>query len=257
MGDRVRLETANAVCTVRIDHPPLNTFDTELRRELSAVAHRLADDPEVRAVILYGGERVFAAGADIRQLAGMGYEEIVGWNRAMQGVLTRIATLPMPVVAAVNGFALGGGMELALCADYRVAAADATFGQPEVLLGIMPGSGGTQRLCRLIGPSRAKELLMTGRRVTAAEALGLGLADRVVAAGDAYAAAHEYASGLARGPRLALEAIKEAVDRGGDAPIESGLALERMAIAGLFATGDKRAGMASFLAEGPGHADFG
>lgn len=257
MGRRVQLEAHGGVRVVRLDHPPLNTFDTEMRDELAATAGGLATDEDVRAVVLYGGERAFAAGADIARLAEMGYQEVHGWNRAMQRTLTQFAELPMPVVAAVTGYALGGGLELALCADYRIAAEEAKLGLPEVLLGIMPGSGGTQRLSRLIGPSRAKELMMTGRHVRAPEALALGLVDQVVPAADVYAKALAYATQLASGPRFALRAVKEAVDHGVDASLATGLALERTAIAGLFATADKDAGMSSFLADGPGHAQFG
>ncbi|MBB4689207.1 enoyl-CoA hydratase/isomerase family protein [Amycolatopsis jiangsuensis] len=255
MRTRVRLDTAERVTTVRLDAPPLNAFDTEMRRELAEAARLIADDSAVRAVVLYGGERCFAAGADIRQLAAFGFEEIAGWNRAMQETVTAFAQLPIPVVAAITGYALGGGMELALAADFRIAAQDAVLGLPEVLLGIMPGSGGTQRLARLVGPSRAKELMMTGRRIAAAEAAELGIVNRL--AEDPYAAALEFAGALAQGPRFALQAIKEAVDQGIDSPLADGLALERSLIAGLFATADRDAGMASFLRHGPGKASFG
>ncbi|QRP47555.1 enoyl-CoA hydratase/isomerase family protein [Amycolatopsis sp. FDAARGOS 1241] len=255
MTERLHVETTGRVATVRLDHPPLNAFDTRMRRALDEAAASLADASDVHAVVLYGGEQVFAAGADIKQLAGFSFEEVLGWNRALQKAFTRFAELPMPVVAAINGYALGGGLELALTADFRIASEAAVLGQPEVLLGIIPGSGGTQRLARLVGPSRAKELLMTGRRVRAPEALSLGLVDRVAA--DPLAAALEYAQQLAAGPRFAIQAVKEAVDHGLDSPIAAGLALERSLIAGLFATADRDAGMASFLRDGPGKATFG
>ncbi len=256
MSERVRLEHDDeGVAVVELANPPLNTFDTEMRRTLAATAIELADDERVRAVVLTGGKRVFAAGADIQALAAMGYEEIVGWNRAMQRTITLFAELAVPVVAAVNGYALGGGMELALAADYRIASSAASLGQPEVLLGIIPGSGGTQRLRRLVGPSRTKELLMTGRRLEAQEALTLGLVDEL-GEEDAYPAALEYARRLARGPQFAIQAIKQAVDHGGEVPIEAGLALERSLMAGLFATRDREIGMSSFQADGPGKARF-
>lgn len=253
---RIRLDTDGPVVTVRLDNPPMNAFDSEQRDELAACARELADARGVRAVVLYGGERLFAAGADIRALAAMGPEEARGWNRALQRTFDEVARLPMPVIAAVTGYALGGGMELALCADYRVAADDAVLGQPEVQLGIMPGSGGTQRLTRLIGPSRAKNLLMTGRRVGADEALRLGLVDEVVPAGSAYDAALRYARQLAEGPAAALEAIKVAVDHGADISISAGLALERSLFAGVFGTADAATGIRSFIEHGPGHARF-
>jgi len=255
---RIRLDTDGPVATVRLDNPPMNAFDSALRDELAACVRELTDHPRgVRAVVLYGGERLFAAGADIKALAAMAPDEARGWNRALQRTFDEVAHLPMPVVAALTGYALGGGLELALCADYRVAADDASLGQPEVQLGLMPGSGGTQRLVRLIGPSRAKNLLMTGRRVGAEEALRLGLVDEVVPAGSAYDAALDYARRLAEGPAAALEAIKDAVDHGADIGLSAGLALERSLFAGVFGTQDATAGIRSFIEHGPGHARFG
>ena len=256
MTQRVRLERDDeGVALLELTSPPLNAFDTEMRRELAAAAVELADDERVRAVVITGGERNFAAGADIRALAAMDYEAVVGWNQALQRTFTRFAELTVPVIAAVNGYALGGGMELALTADYRIASSSASFGQPEVLLGIIPGSGGTQRLRRLVGPSRTKELLMTGRRLDGQEALGLGLVDEL-ADGDARPAALDHAHRLARGPRFAIQAIKQAVDHGGEVSIGAGLALERSLMAGLFATRDREIGMSSFQANGPGKARF-
>ena len=258
---RIRLESDGPVATVRLDHPPMNAFDTAQRDELAVCVRELADGARrVRAVVLYGGERLFAAGADIKALAAMAPEEARGWNRALQRTFDEVARLPMPVIAAVTGYALGGGLELALCADYRVAAHDAVLGQPEVQLGLMPGSGGTQRLVRLIGPSRTKNLLMTGRRVSAEEALRLGLVDEVVPAGTAsavYDAALDYARQLAEGPAIALEAIKLAVDHGADIGLSAGLALERSLFAEVFGTADAATGIRSFLEHGPGHARFG
>ncbi|MCX5374809.1 enoyl-CoA hydratase/isomerase family protein [Streptomyces sp. NBC_00103] len=234
----------------------MNAFDTAQREELAAQVRRLADSREVRAVVLYGGERLFAAGADVKALAVMDPEDVRGWNRALQRTFDEVARLPMPVVAAITGYALGGGLELALAADYRVAADDALLGQPEVRLGIIPGSGGTQRLTRLIGPSRAKNLLMTGRRVSADEALRLGLVDEVVPVGEVHGTAVRYAQRLAAGPAAALEAIKEAVDHGADAGLSAGLALERALFTGVFGTADAATGIQSFLEHGPGQARF-
>ncbi|RMB85109.1 enoyl-CoA hydratase/isomerase family protein [Streptomyces shenzhenensis] len=253
---RIRLDTDGPVVTLRLDNPPMNAFDSRQREELAACVRRLADSREVRAVVLYGGELLFAAGADIKALAAMGPAEVRGWNRALQRTFDEVARLPMPVVAAVTGYALGGGLELALCADYRVAAQDAVLGQPEVRLGIMPGSGGTQRLTRLIGPARTKNLLMTGRSVGAEEALRIGLVDEVVAADSVHTAACAYARRLAAGPAAALEAIKEAVDHGGDTGISTGLALERSLFTQVFGTADAATGIRSFLEQGPGKARF-
>lgn len=167
-----------------------------------------------------------------------------------------MARIPKPVVAAVTGYALGGGCELALCADYRIAADNAKLGQPEILLGLIPGAGGTQRLARLIGPSKAKDLIFTGRMVKADEARELGLVDRVVAPDQVYAEAHAWAAKLAQGPAIALRAAKESIDTGLETDIETGLAVERGWFAGLFATEDRERGMRSFVEEGPGKAKF-
>ncbi|WP_460073207.1 enoyl-CoA hydratase/isomerase family protein [Streptomyces sp. YKOK-I1] len=234
----------------------MNAFDTAQREELAAHVRALADSRDARAVVLYGGERLFAAGADVKALALMDPEEVRGWNRALQRTFDEVARLPVPVVAAITGYALGGGLELALAADYRVAADDALLGQPEVQLGIIPGSGGTQRLTRLIGPSRAKNLLMTGRRVAAEEALRLGLVDEVVPAAEVYGTALHYARRLAQGPAAALEAVKEAVDHGADSGLSAGLALERSLFTSVFGTADAATGIQSFLEHGPGKAHF-
>lgn len=257
MTERIRLEVDGPIATVRLDHPPHNAFDTAMRVALEDVAAQLTESPEIAAVVLWGGEKTFAAGADIRALQQMSFETVLGWNHAMQRAIGRFAELSVPTVAAVNGYALGGGTELALCADFRIIGESATLGQPEVLLGIMPGSGGTQRLSRLVGTSVAKELLMTGRQVTAAEARAIGLVNRVVPDEDVYAEALALARTLADGPRFALRAIKEAVDHGVDGSLTAGLALERGLFAGLYATGDRVAGLDSFLANGPGQARFG
>jgi enoyl-CoA hydratase/carnithine racemase len=210
----------------------------------------------VRAVVLWGGEKVFAAGADIKEMQAMSYEDMVDRSGPLQEAFTAVARIPKPVVAAVTGYALGGGCELALCADIRIAAEDARLGQPEILLGLIPGAGGTQRLARLVGPSRAKDLIFTGRMVRAAEALSIGLVDQVVPAAEVHASALAWAGRLARGPAYALRAAKEAVDAGLEADLDSGLALERALFAGLFATADRETGMRSFIEQGPGKAQF-
>lgn len=248
----VRLERQGEhVVVLRLDGPPLNALTTQVRDALAAAVAEVEADPSVRVLVLWGGPRVFAAGADIAGLAEMGYEQIVRWNRDLQRCLTRIAELPIPVVAAVNGPALGGGLELALTADYRIAGSSSTLGLPEVTLGIMPGSGGTQRLLRCVSPARAKELMMSGRRLSGQEAAALGIVEEVVADESVLEQALATANRLAAGPRFAVAAIKEAVDGRGD-----GLALERALIAGLFATEDKGIGMRSFLDNGPGRATF-
>ncbi|MGW6391582.1 enoyl-CoA hydratase/isomerase family protein [Streptomyces sp. NPDC055103] len=252
----VNLEVADGVGTIRLDRPPMNALDIAVQDRLRELAQEATDRDDVRAVILYGGEKVFAAGADIKEMQVMDHVAMVKRSRGLQDAFTAIARIPKPVVAAVTGYALGGGCELALCADYRIAADNAKLGQPEILLGLIPGAGGTQRLSRLIGPSRAKDLIFTGRMVKADEALTLGLVDRVVPAAEVYEQAHAWAAKLAQGPALALRAAKEAVDQGLEADIDTGLAIERTWFAGLFATADRETGMRSFVEEGPGKAKF-
>ncbi|MEU6930432.1 enoyl-CoA hydratase-related protein [Streptomyces sp. NPDC046374] len=252
----VNLEVAEGVGTIRLDRPPMNALDIATQDRLRELAVEATDRDDVRAVILYGGEKVFAAGADIKEMQVMDHAAMVKRSRALQDSFTAIARIPKPVVAAVTGYALGGGCELALCADYRIAADNAKLGQPEILLGLIPGAGGTQRLSRLIGPSRAKDLIFTGRMVKADEALSLGLVDRVVPAAEVYEQAHAWAAKLAQGPALALRAAKESVDQGLETDIDTGLAIERTWFAGLFATEDRERGMRSFVEEGPGKAKF-
>ncbi|EPD64715.1 MULTISPECIES: enoyl-CoA hydratase/isomerase family protein [unclassified Streptomyces] len=252
----VNLEVAEGVGTIRLDRPPMNALDVATQDRLKELAEEATRREDVRAVIVYGGEKVFAAGADIKEMQNMDHTAMVLRSRALQDSFTAVARIPKPVVAAITGYALGGGCELALCADYRIAAENAKLGQPEILLGLIPGAGGTQRLARLVGPSKAKDLIFTGRMVKADEALALGLVDRVVPAEEVYTAAHEWAARLAQGPAIALRAAKESVDTGLETDIETGLAVERNWFAGLFATEDRERGMRSFVEEGPGKAKF-
>jgi enoyl-CoA hydratase/carnithine racemase len=245
-GGPVQVSIEAAVATLSLNRPPMNAIDTPLRQALVAATRKLADEPDVRACVLYGGPAHFAAGADIKQLSLMSYTDIVAWNAELQHAFTAIAALPFPVIAAVNGFALGGGLELALAADVRIGASDCTVGLPEVTLGIIPGSGGTQRLTQIVGRSTAKMLIMTGRRVPAEEAAHLGLLDELVAPDRTYATAHALASRLAAAPPFAVRAIKECVDAA--LPISpAALALERSLLAGMFATDERTAAMADFL----------
>jgi enoyl-CoA hydratase/carnithine racemase len=254
--ETVRLEVDAGIGTIRLARPPMNALDIEVQEGIRATAAEAAQRRDVAAVIVYGGEKVFAAGADIKQMQTMSYTDMVDRSAALQSALTAVAQIPKPTVAAVTGYALGGGCELALCCDFRVAGDNAKLGQPEILLGVIPGAGGTQRLARLVGPARAKDLIYTGRFVDAAEALAIGLVDEVVGADDVYAAARRRVERFVGGPAYALRAAKEAVDRGLETDLTTGLEIERMLFAGLFATRDRELGMSSFVKEGPGKAQF-
>ncbi|WP_007023492.1 enoyl-CoA hydratase/isomerase family protein [Saccharomonospora iraqiensis] len=256
MGEFVRLEVEGGVGTIRLDRPPVNALNDRVQAELAEAAQEAADRDDVRAVVLYGGEKTFAGGADIKEMAGRSYAEMTRFGAALQDSLTRLAELPKPTVAAVTGYALGGGLELALTADRRVVGDNVKVGQPEIQLGIIPGGGGTQRLARLIGPSRAKDLVYTGRFVKAEEAASIGLVDEVVAPDDVYTAAHRWAAQFVNGPALALRAAKAAIDGGLDTDLRNGLKLETHLFTALWATEDQSRGMESFLENGPGKATF-
>nr|WP_028661178.1 enoyl-CoA hydratase-related protein [Nocardioides insulae] len=256
MGEFVNLTVDDGVGTIRLDRPKMNAISFQVQEELRAAATEAAERDDVRAVVLYGGERLFAAGNDVKEMAELSYAQMVQRAESVSGAVTAVAQIPKPVVAAVTGYALGGGCELALAADYRIAADNATFGQPEILLGIIPGAGGTQRLSRLIGPSKAKDLIFTGRFVPASEALALGLADRVVAAADVYAEAQAWAGQFRRAAAYALRAAKTSIDQGLGVDLATGLEIEKAQFAGVFATEDSATGMRSFVENGPGKAVF-
>ena len=256
MGEFVRLDVADGIGTIRLDRPPVNALNDQLTAELAAAAQAAGASEEIRAVILYGGEKVFAAGADIKDMTEAGYADMTARSGRLQGAVDLVAGLGKPVAAAITGYALGGGLELALAADFRVAGERARVGQPEIGLGIIPGAGGTQRLPRLVGPARAKDIVFSGRMVTAAEALEIGLVDRVVPDESVYAAALDMMRPYVNGPALALRAAKRAIDYGLGVDLATGLELERVQFAALFGTEDQRTGMRSFLENGPGHATF-
>src|SRR5579885_2886918 len=223
MGEFVQVERGgdapSGVATIRLTRPPMNALNTVMQEELRAAAAELGSDHDVRAVVIYGGEKVFAAGADVKEFAGQDHEYMLRDAGRLTSSLDALARLPKPVIAAVTGYALGGGCELALTADFRVSADNARWGQPEILLGIIPGAGGTQRLPRLIGPSKAKDLIYTGRFVEADEALEIGLVDAVVPAEKVYDTAIAMAAKFAKGPARALGAAKAAIDGGMDADL--------------------------------------
>jgi len=256
MPEFVRLEVADGVGTIRLDRPKMNAISLAVQAELRAAAAEATERDDVKAVVIWGGERIFAAGNDVTEMADFDYTDMVRAVGPLQQAVTDVARIPKPVVAAVNGYALGGGCELALAADIRIAADNAVLGQPEILLGIIPGAGGTQRLSRLVGPSKAKDLIYTGRFVKADEALAIGLVDKVVAADQVYGEAVAWASQFTHAATYAVRAAKQAIDRGLEVDLETGLAIERQEFASLFATEDRSIGMKSFVESGPGKASF-
>ncbi|SDT77375.1 enoyl-CoA hydratase/isomerase family protein [Actinoplanes derwentensis] len=247
MADFVRLEVTDGIGTIRLERPPVNALNTQVQEELRAAAQAASADESVRAVVVHGVGRHFAAGADITEFTSVTYPEMVARAGALSSAFDSVARIPKPVVAAITGYALGGGCELALACDWRVIADDARLGQPEIKLGIIPGAGGTQRLARLIGPAKAKDLIFTGRMIDSDEALRIGLADRVVPADEVYDTAVELVRPFTTGPALALRAAKQAIDGGLSVDLAAGLALESHLFAGLFATDDRREGTTAFV----------
>ncbi len=257
MGEFVNLDIApSGVGTIRLNRPKVNALNRQVAEEIREVVAYAKADVNCKAVVVWGGERVFAAGADIKEMGDMDPVRMFRYIGDFQDVFTQLQKLPVVTIAAINGFALGGGCELALACDLRIASEDAHLGQPEILLGVIPGAGGTQRLPRLIGPGRAKELIYSGRFVGAEEAERIGLVNKVVPSAEVYSTALEWAVAYAKGPSVALAAAKQVIDSGLDADLTTGLMLERQAFAGLFATEDQKIGMKTFAEKGPGQAEF-
>ena len=256
MGEFVRLDVEDGIGTIRLDRPPMNALNLQVQQELGAAAAEASERDDVAAVIVYGGEKVFAAGADIKQMQTMSYVDMVRASHGLQDFTRALAGIPKPTVAAITGYALGGGCEVALACDFRIAADNATLGQPEILLRIIPGAGGTQRLARLVGAAKAKDLVFSGRFVKADEALAIGLVDELAPADQVYAVARQRMARYVGGPAIAIRAAKEAIDKGLDVDLQTGLEIERMLFSALFATDDRSAGMTSFVEKGPGKAGF-
>ena len=256
MTEFVRLEVDGGVGTIRLDRPPMNAFSRQVQEEVKACAEDATRRDDVRAVVLYGGEKVLAAGADVKEMSAMSYADMAPVARRLSACFGALSDIPKPTVAAITGYALGGGLEVALGCDRRVCGDNAKLGQPEILLGIIPGGGGTQRLARLVGPSRAKDLIYTGRMVSAAEALEIGLVDQVVAPDEVYATARGWAEQFVNGPAVALAAAKKAIDGGLDVDLRTGLDIEAELFAAQFATEDGKIGLQSFVENGPGKAQF-
>jgi enoyl-CoA hydratase len=245
----VRLEIAPPLARLTLARPEkLNALNRATLAELDAALEHLRGAPGVRAIVLTGsGEKAFAAGADIGEIAALSPVEARAFSQAGNDLFRKLELFPVPVIAALNGFALGGGCELALACTLRIAAENAKLGQPEVKLGLIPGYGGTQRLARLIGTGPALHLLLTGEPIGAAEALRVGLVNQVVAAGELAAAAEAVARKIAANAPLAVQYCLEAVRRGRDAPLDSGLALEAGLFALACATRDMQEGTRAFL----------
>jgi enoyl-CoA hydratase/carnithine racemase len=256
VGEYVGLEVSEGIATIRLDRPPMNALSLQVQREFAEAAGAADADVAVRAIIVYGGPKVFAAGADVKEMADWDEATARASGADLHRCFDAVAAVSKPTIAAITGYALGGGLELALCCDLRVAGDNVKVGLPEILLGIIPGAGGTQRLTRLVGPARAKDLILTGRFADAGEAADLGIIDRVVAPDEVYTAARALAQRLAGGAGLAQQAAKRAIEAAVDRPLAEGLAVERAEFAGLFATEDQTIGMRSFLQSGPGKAEF-
>ena len=244
---------SNDIAIVRLNRPKANALSKELLRQLGKVADELLVSPP-HAVVIHGGERIFAAGADITEFGGI--KEAVETAGVFHEVLNKIARIPRVTIASINGFALGGGCELAMACDFRVAATDSKLGQPEVLLGLIPGGGGTQRLSRLVGVAKAKDLIFSGRAVSADEALGIGLVDKVFDPEKVFSEAYAWALSFAKGAVVAQGLAKKAIDVGLAGSLEHGLDVERLVFSEVFGTKDAQIGVSSFLANGPGKAVF-
>ncbi len=253
MSDVVQVETGDGIRTLTIHRPEkLNALNGEVMAALDRALDGARDDAGVGAVVITGsGEKAFIAGADIGELSKL--SPVEGREHALRGqaVLAKLERLGKPVIAAVNGYALGGGCELALACTIRIASENARFGQPEVKLGILPGYGGSQRLARLVGEGRAMQLCLTAEQIDAAEAHRIGLVNRVVPAGQALAAARETAKAiLANGP-VACRYVLDAIHRGLEMPLAEGLLLEATLFGLCAATSDMKEGMTAFLEKRP------
>ncbi len=265
MSELVHVERGDdGVAVVRLDNGKVNAMSVALLGELREAAEALTDDPP-GAVIVTGGDRIFAAGAEIteflddpdhRPSAVADTNRLTAQGHAFLTTLNAVAAIPRMTIAQISGAALGGGCELAMACDLRIASDRARLGQPEILLGIIPGGGGTQRLTRLVGPARAKDLVLSGRQVKAEEALAIGLVDEVVPADELEATVRERAAAFARGPVQAHALAKRAIDEGLDRPLGEALALEQELFVASFRTDDAATGINSFLEEGPGKAEF-
>ncbi len=252
----IQVELQGTTAIINLRRPPMNALNLQMQREIAEAATFVSGRVGIDAVVLYGGEKVFAAGADVKEMANMTYADMAIAAHVLQSAFETVAKISQPTIAAITGFALGGGLELAMCADFRVAGDNVKLGQPEIMLGIIPGAGGTQRLPRLIGQSRAKELIFGGHMITADQAMNLGLVNQVAPPAQVLEAALNWANKFSGGPKLALAAAKRAIDNGANVDLRMGLSIESTEFAALFATEDQKTGMNSFVNDGPGKATF-
>ncbi|MDI6708738.1 MAG: enoyl-CoA hydratase-related protein [Candidatus Thermoplasmatota archaeon] len=243
----LKFEKEKYIGIITICRPPMNALNTEVLLELKALLEEVEKSQLLKALIITGeGDKAFVAGADIKELKDKNAAQALEFAKIGQEVLDKIENLPMPVIAAVNGYALGGGTELALACDFVIASSNAKFGQPEVKLGIIPGFGGTQRLARLLNKNYAKHLIFTGETIDANEAYRIGLANKVVAQKELLNAAKELAAKI-QSCRVAISYAKEAINKGLEVPLEKGLELERNAFSKCFETQDSKEGLEAFL----------
>jgi enoyl-CoA hydratase/carnithine racemase len=249
MGELVSFTEDRGVGVIRLDHPPANALSHQVGIELGAAVRQAAHG--CGSIVVWGGPKLFAAGADIKEMAGFGPDEIRPVVTELGEAFDELEALPIVSIAAITGYALGGGLELALACDLRYAAEDARLGQPEIRLGVIPGAGGTQRLTRLVGAGRTRDLVYTGRQVEAPEALAMGLVERVLPTEEVFDRAIEDARALAEGPREALAAAKDVIRAASGVAPEAGLRREREAFVALFGTADQREGMRAFLEKRP------
>ena len=247
--NHILFEKKGNVAIALIDRPKaLNALNSEVLNDLNTLADTVNADPEIRVLIISGsGEKAFVAGADIGEMSSLSKTEGEAFGKKGNDVFRKIETLPIPVIAAVNGYALGGGCELSMACDIRIASDTAVFGQPETGLGITPGFGGTQRLARLIGPGMAKQLIYSARNIKADEALRIGLVNAVYPAEDLMAAAEKLAETIARNAPIAVRACKQAINEGLEKPMDEAIVLEEKLFGSCFETEDQKEGMGAFL----------
>lgn len=246
--EAIQLIKENGVATITLNRPPMNPLNSQVFKELSQAADELQSDASVKAVIITGaGNKAFAAGADVAEMANLTPVDVYNFCQASRVAFEKIEDLGKPVIAAIGGLALGGGCELALCCDFRLAADTAKFGQPEIGLGIIPGAGGTQRLPRLIGAARAKELIFLGDIFDASAALSLGLVNKVIPADSLMEEARKLAQKLAAKPAVAMCMAKSAINTGVNLDISSALTLEIQCFVTAFASDDRQEGLGAFM----------